>query len=138
MRLGQVASDKNKDHASVIKRCIQVQSSRDATNENFIDADTSNIPLNKTSDSYKQNGGQEDIDEKYFAARCNGDITQTQKMLMDVISKPHCTEKLLARPPFRFLHDVILAVDDIKGIGLRTIMWYVDGYFGCVNDSDKI
>lgn len=37
-------------------------------------------------------------------------IVQTQATLAKVIKKPVLTDKLLRRPPFKFLHDIIVNV----------------------------
>ena len=41
-------------------------------------------------------------------------IKNTQNSLGKYVTKPPLSDKLLSRPPFRFLHDVISAV--IKGM----------------------
>ena len=42
--------------------------------------------------------------------QCNDEIVQTQSFIEQIIQRPKCTEKLMSRPPFRFLRDVIVAI----------------------------
>ena len=41
-------------------------------------------------------------------------IKKTQDSLGKVIKKPPLTEKLLSKPPFRYLHDIISEVCDVN------------------------
>lgn len=53
------------------------------------------------------------MDPEEFASLMN--VTKTK--IGDLISKPKMSEKLLGKPPFRFLHDTITAVISTTGFG---------------------
>ena len=48
---------------------------------------------------------------------CNSDPDRTRSMMEKIVKKPKCSDKLLGKPPFRFLHDLISAVIKNTGFG---------------------
>lgn len=50
-----------------------------------------------------------------YIERCDSLETTTQMLLGEIITKPRLTEKLLSKPPFRFLHDIIMEVIKVTG-----------------------
>lgn len=61
-------------------------------------------------------------------------IARTQEQLQPLIAKPKLADKLLAKPPFRFLHDVFVAVTQSTGFGQGL---YNDFELGSANLKDK-
>ena len=55
-------------------------------------------------------------------AAVSGDINETRSAISALINKPKCTDKLLARPPFRFLFDIIVAVNAATDLGLDQVL----------------
>lgn len=63
--------------------------------------------------------------------RCNSDPETTKSVIGEIIRKPKCSEKLLSKPPFRFLHDIIMAINKAKNMGL-------DRIYRCVCSSGMV
>lgn len=61
-------------------------------------------------------------------------IATTKNAIGGIISKPKMTDKLLSKPPFRFLHDTITAVIKTTGFGEGL---YSDQELDCASISDK-
>lgn len=63
-------------------------------------------------------------DLKIQVSQCNSDSKATGDAIRKIVSKPSCSEKILSKPPFRFLHDLIMAVNKVTTTGLDKIYRY--------------
>lgn len=66
--------------------------------------------------------------------KCDGSDAMTQQLLGELITRPKLTEKLLQKPPFRFLHDIVMEVIKATGFGRGL---YSDFECDSANVADK-
>jgi hypothetical protein len=103
MEYAKLAIDGSIDREAIIARCLGKE-------EDQTDMDEDQIP----STICVESDDNHYIQSKVHA--CTGGVEDTKTMIASVISKPKCTEKILMKPPFRFIHDVIMAVHKETGV----------------------
>jgi len=116
--LGRIALDQEIDRNALIQRCLcELDATKDLPKRDQLDAlDAVSIPSKKQDNSTRGDGSREvsgaDGERVVMehVSGCNEDIEQTRNMISKIISKPKCTDTLLNKPPFRFIHDIIIAV----------------------------
>ncbi len=93
------------------------------------DAGLGDVPASSGSPAKEGSGG---LDAEIEA--CNSDTARTREMMEKIVTKPKCSDKLLGKPPFRFLHDVISAV--INNTGFAKDL-YTEEQMNSANVKDK-
>ncbi|KAG2509853.1 hypothetical protein BBO99_00009103 [Phytophthora kernoviae] len=82
--------------------------------------ETNRTAPSRTSSASKEggrNGKDNNLDEALLQsiAECNGDVERTKMLIEQVITKPKMSPKLLGKPPFRFLHDIVSEITRVTG-----------------------
>lgn len=126
---GRIAQDRDIDRQALVKRCLRkLDDIKGRSENNHIDAvDAVVMPSTKTSISARgesNTAGSGAVGVSSIVERvsgCNEDIDQTRHMMSTIFSKPKCSDTLLSKPPFRFIHDVIVAVGKATRFNLLLI-----------------
>ena len=116
---GRLAQDQKIDRNELIQHCLSgkaihefqrnQESLSDATNAHGKAAD-SKATTSPGANVTEQSGANEQHSIMEQIKECNEDMKQTHAMISGLIAKPNCSDKLLAKPPFRFIHDLIIAI----------------------------
>jgi len=64
----------------------------------------------------------------------DGQIATTQALLGRIIQKPRLSDKLLSKPPYRFLHDIAMKVEQATGFAAG--LFEGDELNGKIKDRD--
>lgn len=93
------------------------------------------IPSFERPPSRQATGRQDTMaEQKAEKVSCDGSIECTKELMEAIISKPKMASKLLNKPPFRFLHDVVMEV--IRATGFANGL-YDDDESDSANIKDK-
>lgn len=127
---GRLATDVALDRDALVVRCLSRLPVEDF-------AKNSSKKEEKTASSKEQDSGSirgpspryerslTEVDDgengRVFQALelCNGDLDRTKELLTNLVVKPKPSDKLLGRPPFRFIHDLLLSVCQSTGFDLK-------------------
>ncbi|KAL7487195.1 hypothetical protein ACHAW6_012792 [Cyclotella cf. meneghiniana] len=132
MAFARLALDKDLDRSLLVKHCVNglgieeyqlllreaPQGSTAASS--VADVKESDI-ISAWQEEVSANAEAANNSMKRSVEECNEDINQTREMIARVIAKPTCSDKLLSKPPFRFLHDIFMAIGKATGFNLGRV-----------------
>ena len=124
---GKLAIDKSLDHNALIQHCLadkgidefqrgksgeDVAAAADETAASTQDNSATLIPSDDNANGVAVKSTKVIIPDSIMEQlkTCNEDIEQTREMISKIVTKPKCSDKLLSKPPFRFIHDLLVGI----------------------------
>jgi hypothetical protein len=137
----RLALDKDLDRSLLVKHCVNglgiedyqlllreaplgsmsASSVADVKGSDIIGAWQEDVSANAVSSSELPLTETDNKSMKRSVEECNEDINQTREMIARIVAKPTCSDKLLSKPPFRFLHDIFMAIGKATGFNLGRV-----------------
>ena len=131
---GRLAQDQKVDRKALIQHCLSGKGIDEFQNQTskFL-ADSANTHEEGESPAQSDNKSitsenvieqNEPIDQNSIMEQikaCDEDMEHTRAMISGLVAKPKCSDKLLAKPPFRFIHDLIMAIGKATQFDLSLI-----------------
>jgi hypothetical protein len=104
MMFGRIALDTNIDRHDLVQHCLSGKGIDEFRQKKNI------VSQMLTANPPPKEEVIDVIDTVELIRGCNDDVEQTRTMISKIIDKPKCTDTLLGKPPFRFIHDIITEI----------------------------
>lgn len=121
---GRLALDKNIDRPGLVEHCLPGKGIDEFRHEHITPSPILHNTHLSNEAVVEVKDDEADVSQLSLIERlkgCNEDIEQTRAMITKIINKPKCTDTLLGKPPFRFIHDIITEIGRTTGFDLRQI-----------------
>jgi hypothetical protein len=107
---GRIALDETIDRNHLVQHCLNGKGIDEFHRKLNMPSPmlTENPPPNEETVEASNANDKQSLAERI--QKCNDNVEQTRTMISKLIDKPKCTDALLGKPPFRFIHDIITEI----------------------------